>query len=179
LVDSFGAIDTARLAILFADDGTYTPFTPAELTALDSVPCVLVDEDFFMIYDNFVNFTEQYNGQGLYWNYFYHVWKTFSVSPFVNNALFVPGTPSVTSVTVSPETATVKAGQDIGLSATVVTEYFATQAVNWTSDTVGVTVTKGGYVHVDSTVAPATVATITATSVFDSTKKDTCVVTVA
>ena len=179
LVDGFGDIDTDRLAILFADDDTYTAFTEAELTALNTIPAILVDESFFMIYDNLFNFTEQYNGEGLYWNYWFHVWKTFSVSPFANNALFIPGTPTVTSVSVSPATATVKAGQTISLSATVVTDKFAPQVVNWTSNTAGVTVNRGGVVTVGASVTAATEVTITATSEFDATKTDTCVITVA
>lgn len=177
LVDSFGSLDIERLNILFADDPTYTEISEDELQALDSIPCVLVDENWFMIFDNFQNFTEQYNGEGLYWNYWYHVWKTFSVSPFANNALFIPGTPSVTSVTVSPASATVKPGQNIALSATVQTEYFAPQSVDWTSDTDGVTVSKSGVVHVDSEVEAGDV-TITATSIYDSSKKGIATITV-
>ena len=81
LVDSFNDLDTARLKELFKDDPTYTEFGEFELINLESVAAVLVDKDFFMIFDNLQNFTENYNGQGLYWNYFYHVWKTFSTSP--------------------------------------------------------------------------------------------------
>ena len=131
MIDSFGSLDTARLAELFADDSAYTPLTDAEILALDAIPAVLVDRDWFMIFDNLYNFTEQYNAQGLYWNYFYHVWKTFSVSPFANAAVFVPGAPAITSVSVSPETATISAGQKVLLSATVVTDNFASKAVNW------------------------------------------------
>ena len=179
LVDGFGDIDTARLNILFADDPTYVELTALELEALNLIPCVLVDKDWFMIFDNFYNFTEQYNGEGLYWNYWYHVWKTFSVSPFANNALFIPGTPAIVSVEVTPATATVVAGQSIALSATVTTNYFAPKTVNWSSNTEGVTVNAGGIVEVGADVAPATEVTITATSTYDSTKTDTCVITVA
>lgn len=179
LVDSFGSLDIERLNILFADDPTYTEIDEADLQALDAIPCVLVDKDWFMIFDNFYNFTEQYNGEGLYWNYWYHVWKTFSVSPFANNALFISGTPTVTSVTVSPAVATVKAGQTISLSAVVQTEYFAPQAVDWTSNTEGVTVNKGGVVTVDAGIAPDTSVTITATSTYDSEKTGTATITVS
>lgn len=178
LVDSFGSLDIERLKILFADDPTYTEISESDLQALDAIPCVLVDRDWFMIFDNFYNFTEQYNGEGLYWNYWYHVWKTFSVSPFANNALFIPGTPTVSSVTVSPANATVKAGQTISLSAVVQTEYFAPQSVNWTSDTEGVTVSKGGLVTIGADVSPGTSVTITATSVYDSEKSGTSTITV-
>ena len=179
LVDGFGDIDTARLNILFADDPTYVELTAMELEALNLIPCVLVDKDWFMIFDNFYNFTEQYNGEGLYWNYWYHVWKTFSVSPFANNALFIPGTPAIVSVEVTPATATVVAGQSLALSAKVTTNYFAPQTVDWSSDTEGVTVNAGGIVEVGADVAPDTEVTITATSTYDSTKTDTCVITVA
>lgn len=178
LVDSFGSLDIDRLNTLFKDDPTYTEIGESDLEALDAIPCILVDKDWFMIFDNFYNFTEQYNGEGLYWNYWYHVWKTFSVSPFANNALFIPGTPTVTSVTVSPATATVKAGQSLSLSAVVQTEYFAPQAVNWTSSTEGVTVNKGGLVTVGADVEAGTEVTITATSTYDNTKTGSCTITV-
>lgn len=178
LVDSFGSLDIDRLNILFADDPTYTKISETDLEALDAIPCILVDKDWFMIFDNYFNFTEQYNGEGLYWNYWYHVWKTFSVSPFANNALFIPGTPEVTSVTVSPATATVKAGQNIALSAVVKTDYFAPQSVVWTSNTVGVTVNKRGEVTVSANVSAGTEITITATSTYDSKKRGTSTITV-
>jgi hypothetical protein len=131
LIDSFGSLDTDRLNLLFAKDENYVPLTDDEITALNAIPAVLVDSKWFMIFDNLYNFTEQYNGEGLYWNYWYHVWKTFSVSPFSNSAVFVPGQPSITSVSVSPETATVSAGQTVLLSANVVTANFASKSVNW------------------------------------------------
>ena len=99
------------------------------------------------------------------------------MSPFANNALFIPGTPAVTSVTVSPANATVKAGQSLSLSAVVQTEFFAPQTVDWTSDTEGVTVNKGGVVTVGDGVEAGTV-TITATSTYDSKKTGTCTITV-
>ena len=179
LVDSFGSLDIDRLNILFADDPTYTEISEVDLKALDSIPCIIVDKDWFMIFDNYTNFTEQYNGEGLYWNYWYHVWKTFSVSPFANNALFISGTPNVTSVSVSPSNASVKAGETITLSAIVETEYFAPQTVNWTSNTEGVTVNKGGMVTIDSGVSGGTSVTITATSTYNNEVKGTATITVA
>ena len=177
LIDSFGKLDIARLAELFKDDPTYIEPTSDELTALDKIPAVIVDKDWFMIFDNYQNFTEQYNGQGLYWNYWYHVWKTFSVSPFANNALFVPGTPSVTSVTVTPATATVTKGQSIQLNATVETTNFAPQSVTWSSDSDNATVDASGKVTLAST-ASGTI-NITAKSTYDQSKTGKCVITVA
>lgn len=177
LIDGFGDLDVARLGEIFAGDPTYNEPSQDELTALNAIPAVIVDKDWFMVFDMLTQFTEQYNGQGLYWNYFYHVWKTFSVSPFANSVLFVPGTPSVTSVTVSPTTASVPKGGSVSLSAVVVTEYFAPQTVVWTSSAEDVKVSAAGVVTVDAD-ATSTTATITATSAFDNTKKATCTVTV-
>lgn len=177
LIDGFGDLDVARLGEIFAGDPTYNEPSQDELTALNAIPAVIVDKDWFMVFDMLTQFTEQYNGQGLYWNYFYHVWKTFSVSPFANSVLFVPGTPSVTSVTVSPTTASVPKGGSVSLSAVVETEYFAPQTVVWTSSAEDVKVSAAGVVTVDADAKSAT-ATITATSAFDVTKKATCTVTI-
>ena len=177
LIDGFGDLDVARLGEIFAGDPTYNEPSQDELTALNAIPAVIVDKDWFMVFDMLTQFTEQYNGQGLYWNYFYHVWKTFSVSPFANSVLFVPGTPSVTSVTVSPTTVTIPKGGSAALSCVVVTEYFAPQTVVWTSNAADVKVSASGVVTVDAD-ATSTTATITATSAFDGTKKATCAVTV-
>lgn len=177
LIDGFGDLDIARLGEIFAGDPTYNEPSQDELTALNAIPAVIVDKDWFMVFDMLTQFTEQYNGQGLYWNYFYHVWKTFSVSPFANSVLFVPGTPSVTSVTVSPATATVPKGGSVSLSCVVATVYFAPQTVVWTSSAEDVKVSAAGVVTVDADAKSAS-ATITATSAFDSTKSATCTVTV-
>lgn len=177
LVDSFGDLDIGRLNVLFANDPTYTEISEDELQALDSIPAIMVDKDFFMIFDNFYNFTEQYNGEGLYWNYWYHVWKTFSVSPFANNAIFIAGTPSVTSVTVSPAAANVSAGQKVQLSAVVHTTDFAPQSVVWTLTSGDkVTVTQSGLVIIGSDATGEIV--VTATSVYDNTKSDSATITV-
>lgn len=181
LVDGFGDIDNDRLDILFADDDTYVKLTDDELTALNAIPAVLVDDSYFQIYDNLNEFTEEYNGQGLYWNYWYHVWKTFGVSPFANTAMFIPATPSITSVTISPDSATADGGQRVAFEATVVTANFAPQTVNWkvddTSKAAGVTINANGIVIIPSTVDDTTI-TVTATSTFDSTKYDTATITV-
>lgn len=181
LVDSFGSLDTDRLDELFADDTTYTEISSEELTALDAIPCIIVDKDWFMIFDNFYNFTEQYNGEGLYWNYWYHVWKTFSISPFHNNALFIPGTPSVTAVEVSPSTATAGAGQSVAFTAEVTTTNFAPKTVNWEVDDDACTISKSGVLQIplDITELTSSVVTVKAVSVYASTEYDTATVTVS
>ena len=176
LVDSFGSLDTERLAKLFAGDTTYEEISSEELKALDAIPAVLVDKNWFMIFDNFYNFTEQYNGEGLYWNYWYHVWKTFSVSPFANNALFIPGTPSITSITVTPSVSTVSAGQSVQLSANVVTDNFAPKSVAWSVNSEYATVDNSGKVTVSANAPASTAITVTATSTYDVSIKGTAMV---
>lgn len=177
LVDSFGALDIKRLGELFAGDPTYQEISQVELEALDAIPAIIVDRDFFMIFDNFNNFTEQYNGEGLYWNYWYHVWKTFSVSPFSNNALFVTAKPGVTSVTVNPSALSLAKGQSAQLTANVVTTNFAPQSVSWLSNNEKVTVDSSGKITVAKDATGT--ATITATSTFDNSKKGTATVTIS
>lgn len=177
LIDGFGTLDVARLNALFKDDPNYEEPSQDTLTALNAIPAVLVDKNFFMIFDNMYEFTENYNGQGLYWNYFYHTWKTFSVSPFANALVFVPAVPTVTSVTVSPTAITCKKGQSVQLSVTVETENYAPKTVNWKSDTDGVTVDINGHVTVATSVTAAT-AKITATSTYDTKKSGECTVTI-
>lgn len=176
LVDSFGSLDVERLKILFKDDPTFKEPTQDELNALDAIPCVMVDRDWFMIFDNFYNFTEQYNGEGLYWNYWYHVWKTFSVSPFANNALFIPTTPTVTTVTVAPSTVTADVGQTVQFTATVTTTGFAPKAVTWSTNSANVDIDSSGKATIN-TGAKGSV-TVTATSVFDGTKNGTATLTI-
>lgn len=181
LVDSLGTIDWDRLDTLFEGDSEYTQFTDAEIAALDAIPGVLVTDNWFMIYDVLNEMRDQGNGQGLYWNYFYHVWKTFSVSPFANAAVMVPGTPSITTVTIDPDTVTATAGQTIQFSVEVVAVNMASQAVTWSVDSSaladGVTIDNNGKLVIPSDATVESI-TVTATSVVNSTKKDTATVTV-
>lgn len=179
LINSFAISDyeTARLGQLFAGDPTYEEIGEDENTELEKIPGVIVDRDWFMIYDNYVNMTENYNGQGLYWQYFYHTWKTFSTSPYANAALLVPGVPGVTSVTVEPSTATLSRGGSVQLSAKVVTTNFAPQSVTWSSNSDNTIVDHNGKVTVGADETGPTV-TITAYSVYDSSKSGTCTITI-
>lgn len=181
LVDGFGNFDTNRLNQLMTDqDGdyiaNYTPLTEAELGALKTIPACVVDVDFLQLYDVLQEFTEQYNGEGLYWNYWYHVWKIFSASPFSNAVVFTPTAPAVTAVNVSPATAEVRAGQSVQLTATVTAAGFASHAVDWTVEGTGAHVSSSGLVKLDAD-ATGTI-TVTATSVFNPTVKGTAEITV-
>ena len=183
LVDSFTDIDTARLNELFKDDPTYTEFGERDIQALNLVTAVLVDKDFFMIFDNLQNFTENYNGQGLYWNYFYHVWKTFSTSPYANAILFTNGGSddwSSAAVAVTPSAATVLPGQSVQLEANItrLPVPFLSKAIDWESNSEYATVNKSGVVTVLANAPKNTQITITAKAHANPETKGTATITV-
>lgn len=175
LVDGFGKFDTERLALLFADDNDYQPFTEEELAQLENIPAILIDDDFFVLIDTNRKMGARFNEQGLYWNYWLHVWKTFGISAFSQAAIFVPGESAVTSVTVTPSTLTLVPNTTSVLRANVETEGFASKDVTWTSSNTAIAeVSSSGTVTAKAT---GTVV-ITATSVADTTKSGTCTLTV-
>jgi hypothetical protein len=128
---TFDADDTERLSELFEEDDTYTPFTEAEIAKLEAVTAIKVDREWWMVFDNFTSFTENYNGEGLYWQYWYHVWKTFSVSPYANAIVFNTQANAITGVTVTPSTASVSQGASFGLTAAVAGTGLIDQTVTW------------------------------------------------
>lgn len=178
-VSSFGNLNTARLGELYAGDPSYEEISAEELKLLDSIPFAIFDRSWFQIYDYFNGITNIYNPDGVYWNYDYHVWKIFGVSPFANAQIFNSVEPTVTAVSVSPSALTISPGQRGKVVANVETTGFAPQTVSWSSDTEGVTVGQNGDIVVSGNVASGTTATITATSTFDTTKTGTSTVTVA
>lgn len=185
LVDSFSTFDDARLAEIFADDENYVALTSDDKTLLASVKAVIVDKNFFMIYDNLLKFTEQYVGEGIYWNYWYHVWKTFSVSPFANAvAIVANGTSSaVSAITVSPATATVKAsiGSVIHLVATVTKTGFANSQVVWSISANAedyARIDEDGNLIITDTPSSDLAITVTATSVYTPTVSGTATITI-
>lgn len=178
-IDGFDRLDENRLKELLTDDPSsgYVALNPDEKAALAAVPAIIVDRDYFMIFDNLYKFTEDYNGEGLYWQYWYHAWKTFSTSPFANAVVFVPGEQTVTSVTVSPETATVNKGNMLQLNAVVKTTNFAPTSVGWAVNSKNSTVDANGLLSVGAGETNGNL-TVTATSTFDGTKVGTATIEV-
>lgn len=89
LIDDWTTFDNERFQIIRANSDGLEDVTANELALLANVKAVLIDENWFQIYDNNNKFTEKYVASGLYWNYFYHTWKTISSSPFANAITFV------------------------------------------------------------------------------------------
>lgn len=89
LIDSFNTFDNERFSAIIAGSDQIEPITSDELAMMNDVIAVVVDKEWFQIYDNLNRMSEKYVASGLYWNYFYNVWKTVSFSPFSNAVVFV------------------------------------------------------------------------------------------
>ena len=90
LIDDWGSFDNERFDIIRENSDGLEEVTEDELRAMKSVKAVIIDENWFQVYDNNNKFTEKYVASGLYWNYFYHTWKTISYSPFANAVVILP-----------------------------------------------------------------------------------------
>ena len=131
IYDAFANMNWDRIGTILADDPDYRPFTDAEIAALDQIPGFLISRDFYQVYNVLDEMRERENELGLWSSYFLHTWRVMATSPFAQTAIFVLGDPAVTSITVTPSTATVSKGQEIQLTPTVVTQNFAPKTVTW------------------------------------------------
>jgi hypothetical protein len=128
--------------------------------ASTGLKAVLIDKDFFMVYDKLQKLETVRNGLGLYWNYMYHVWQIMSASRFANAVAFVTGTVApVTQVIVSPAISEVKAGTTFDFTAYIHQTDSNAHPVTWTvaastaSTTLkaGTTIDANGLLTVDAT----------------------------
>lgn len=137
MIDTFSEFDDARLTELLGSD--YVQFTDTEKGYLEKVLGVAFADDFFMDYyyalDNSADGKEQIewrNPSTLDRNIFLHAQLVISTSPFAQACVFIANdSPAISSVTVSPSTATVTKGQELKLTATVSASNFANKSVGW------------------------------------------------
>ena len=100
LIDDFNTFDNERFSDIMAGSDMIEPVTNEELAKMQNIHAVIVDREWFQVYDNNNKFTEDYVAAGMYWNYFYNVWKTVSYSPFSNIVAFV----DTSAAPTAPET---------------------------------------------------------------------------
>ena len=186
LVDGFNNHDNERLTEVLGS--AYVPFTKEELQQLATIPATLISDEWFMDYDYVLDGasstkeTEFFNPTTLENNHYLHAWRVFSTSPFENGAVFTSETPTVQSVTVTPNESTISAGLGLQLQANVKTIGFANKAVLWkVAKGEGVTVDNNGYVKIPkdfnkSGVAPQ--VEIKATSIYDNNVSGSATITV-
>lgn len=89
LIDDFSSFDNERFEAIREESTGLEEVTAEELALMKDVKGVLLDEEWFQVYDNLFEFNETPVGSGLYWNYWLHCWKTVSYSPFANAIVFV------------------------------------------------------------------------------------------
>lgn len=174
LIDTFACTDMPRLNELLALVGQ-DAISSTENEALASIKCALVDRRLSMIYNNLFVTESARNGEGMYNQGWLHCWMVYSTSPFANGAIFTATSNTVTSVTVTPDTATVAPGATVQLAATVVASAFAPKSVTWEVKSGTATVNGDGTVVVGSSAGTVVVR---ATSTGDSTKYDEATITV-
>lgn len=133
----------------------------------ESIRACLVDEQFFQVYDDLLLFKEFENGEGLYKNYFLHVWQTLAYSNLVNAVAFKVASDADSDGTVEEFTITntLKSGVKTSNKAKKISEgssYSAILTGVAAGDTVAVTM---GGTAVTSTVYNSTNKTINIDSV--------------
>lgn len=114
LIDNWTDFDNERFDIIRANSDGIEEVTADELALLANVKAVILDENWFQVYDNNNKFTEKYVASGLYWNYFYNTWKTVSSSPFANAVVFVTSNAEVTAPAKVTVEITAKDISDVG-----------------------------------------------------------------
>ena len=85
------AVNVDVLASVF--NMSVAEFNDTRKIIIDAFPdpdirAALVDEQFFQVYDDLVMFKDFENGEGLYKNYYLHIWQTLAYSPLVNAVVF-------------------------------------------------------------------------------------------
>lgn len=95
IIDNWTDFDNERFDVIRANSDGIEEVTAEELALMANVKAIILDENWFQVYDNNNKFTEKYASSGLYWNYFYHTWKTVSNSPFANAVVFVTSSADV------------------------------------------------------------------------------------
>lgn len=181
LIDDFTTFDNERFDIIRANSDGLEEVTAAELALMADVKAVLVDEKWFQVYDNENVMTDTPVASGLYWNYFYHVWKTVSHSPFANIVVFVDDGATITA----PNTLTFTIGGKAESETSTVINFVHTEADTLANTnyefvqtqaltTAGVAVTKYGTI-----IVPDGVTSITPQIKIGATVYNTTAITVA
>lgn len=132
LIDNWDKFDNDRFTVIRANSDGLEEVTDGELALMKDVKAVIADDTWFQVYDNNNKFTEKYVASGLYWNYFYHTWKTVSHSDFANAVVFITNTADV----ALPATITAEvSGKDTSDAATVLAIQLEKDGAALTPDT--------------------------------------------
>ena len=195
LVDSFGSIDIPRLAecapelcqnIVYDTDGHVISaelknISAEDLNRLNSIPAVIIDDDYMQIYDRLITMEDIRNPKGLYTNAFLHCWKIFSISPFAPAVTFSVNAVTRLSVSVTPAAANAVKGGNVNLQAVVTGTGFFDHSVTWSlsgANSTGTVITAAGDLHVAADETAKTI-TVTATSNADPSRSGSSTITIS
>ena len=208
LFNGFENLDRERLQAVFTltdangnktIDPDYEPLTDTDIAALSSIGAIFLDKEYFQIYDYDAEMTSIFNPKGHYTNYWYTVRKVMATSPFAQAVVFVPGTPTVDTLTISPKptssnyvTVNLPAGYSGGvlnILVNITTSYFASKGVKFeiaeSAVVNGTTYTTDADAFIDAagnvsisnyTPSSNNYICVKATSTFDNTKTDELVI---
>ena len=123
LIDNWSDFDNDRFDIIRENSDGIDEITSDELALMAKVKAVILDENWFQVYDNNNKFTEKYVASGMYWNYFYHTWKTISSSPFANAIVFVESDATITPFASITAEIVDKSITDEAITFTIQAEY--------------------------------------------------------
>lgn len=159
------------------------------LTVIPEMPdnklvALLIDKDWWRIFDKKILMTQQRNNEGLYTNYFLHHWEVFANNPFANAIAFITETPQVSNLTLDSSSLEIARGTSATLKATITGSEFI-GAIEWSADSgydlnVQEMVSTGDSCTIrirEDAIVNAEVV-ITAKSIFDNTKTATCTIKV-
>ena len=185
-IDSLGELDTDRLDVLFSKDPLYTTITAEQKEELAKVPAVLMHRDWFVVLDHMTQIYQALNQMGPYQNYSLHCSRTYCFSPFFKAVAFTVGEQSIGTITIDPSAKTMARGDIATFKANVESINLADPSVVWTvdeehSDIVQLDRLDNQTISVRllQAIPEDEEITLTATSVFDNSKKATATISPA
>lgn len=171
LIDSWDSFDNDRFSEIIENSDMIEEVTAEELALMKDVKAVLVDGEWFQVYDNLANMTEAQVSSGMYWNYFYNVWKTVSSSPFSNAIVFVTGNETTLPASITAEITEVSANDNATVMTVEVQDRTALGGGNVQFVQTQDATTKGIAVHkYGAIIFPATATETTLEVIVDGTK---------
>lgn len=126
LIDNWTEFDNDRFSEIRAGSDCIEEVTAEELALMQNVKAILVDDEWFQVYDNLSSMSEDYVAAGLYWNYFYNIWKTVSSSPFSNVIVFVDDSATISDLSSIKFTVADKSVDDVNTVFSLIPEDTAT-----------------------------------------------------
>lgn len=168
IIDDFTTFDNDRFDIIRAESDGLEEVTDAELAKMATVTAMLIDSEWFQVYDNVYLMNDDEIAAGLYWNYFLHVWKTVSFSPFSNAITFMKGATAVTApASFSATVATLSSNGDhkvktispTGIAAGAIVNNFELETSDG-SDLIGVTDYGAALIQLDDDDSEPTITAV-------------------